>query len=60
MIFTTYPIEWSDGDIDLLGVTDKNHEKQDIYQFDGILNQVHSVSQQWVNRNRRFQQESYV
>ena len=49
--YTTKPIKWSDGDIEILGVVVKNQSYQDTSGFDKILNKMQNVSNTWGNRS---------
>ena len=49
--YTIKPLKWSDGDIDLLGVTIKNDSKQTNVQFDKIIEKMEHVAHIWFHRN---------
>ena len=49
--YTIKPLKWSDGDIDLLGVTIKNDSKQTNAQFDKIIEKMEHVAHIWFHRN---------
>ena len=49
--YTIKPIQWSDGDIPLLGMTIQNQEHQNTNELNVIINKLHVVSKSWQNRS---------
>ena len=49
--YTIKPIKWSDGDIDLLGISIRNQAAQDGSGYDPIFAKIENVSATWGNRN---------
>ena len=50
MIYTTKPIKWSDGDINMLGVTIRNSPHQNNVGFDSIIDKMANVASIWYYR----------
>ena len=49
-IYTLKELQWSDGDIEMLGVCIRNEENQNTVQFDETLEKMHNVIKVWGNR----------
>ena len=49
--YTVKPIQWSDGDLELLGVVIKNRPTQDTKSFENIIEKMNNVSKSWGNRS---------
>ena len=49
-LYTIKPIQWSDGDINMLGVNIKNDLCQNNSIYDSVLDQMDSISKKWFNR----------
>ena len=49
--YTVKPIAWSDGDIDMLGITIKNAPHQDAKSYWPILDKIDAVANNWGNRD---------
>ena len=48
--YSEKPIQWSDGDIDMLGITIRNAEHQDVSTYDRIIEKMQNISQTWYHR----------
>ena len=49
--YTIKPIKWSDGDIEMLGVTVQNQANQNSKGFDSLLNKAKIITTNWQNHN---------
>ena len=49
--YTTKPIQWSDGDIEMLGITITNGPHQTNKDYEKCLEKMRNVSNLWYNRN---------
>ena len=49
-IYTLKPLQWSDGDIEILGTTIKNDIVQTTKDFDKDIMKMHTVADMWHNR----------
>ena len=50
-VYTIKPIQWSDGDIEMLGVVLRNSEFQDNSNFNETIEKLKMIINQWVHRN---------
>ena len=50
-LYTIRPMQWSDGDISMLGVTIKNKEFQDNTDFETSIDKMSNISNLWYYRN---------
>ena len=50
-IYTIKPLKWSDGDIEMLGVTITNAPHQSNKAFDLTIDKMQCVTNQWSSRN---------
>ena len=49
-IYTTKNLQWSDGGIEMLGVTIRNNEQQNCEQMKVVLHKVECVTSLWENQ----------
>ena len=49
-MYTLKQLQWSDDDIEMLGVTISNNNRQSLMQFNGILKKMKEICNKWYNR----------